>query len=449
MTLSIGTHATWIIRPLMSMIDTDNIRHADTLMHGNSTSTPVVSAEYVLSRFVLEGLAKFPLKYYGNDDVVIVDIKGADHPSVVIQNGYFQLQTGPVLGELTTIEGSGYTLPRQTAAEVVSYIHTPMQADFAEAPPDPHASTPYQIYQTVKGGIKSTLGFGRAKQDVINVFTVASGRMYERLLRIMITSLRRHSNSNIKIWLLDDFLSPHFKTLMPKIAEKLEIDYQYVSYRWPSWLRSQTVKQRQIWGTKILFLDVLFPPEVERIIFIDADQVVRADIKELWDIDLRGKVYGFVPFCDDKRETDGFRFWKQGYWETYLRGKTYHISALFLIDLQAYRHRRAGNYLRDVYNTLSVDPNSLSNLDQDLPNYAQHDIPIHSLPQEWLWCETWCSEESKKRAKTIDLCNNPLTKEHKLRQAARILNEWTGYNQEIENLENALPVDVNTKRDEL
>lgn len=27
--------------------------------------------------------------------------------------------------------------------------------------------------------------------------------------------------------------------------------------------------------------------------------------------------------------------------------------------------------LRSIYNSLSQDPNSLSNLDQDLPNYAQ------------------------------------------------------------------------------
>ena len=33
-----------------------------------------------------------------------------------------------------------------------------------------------------------------------------------------------------------------------------------------------------------------------------------------------------------------------------------------------------------VYDQLSKDPNSLSNLDQDLPNYAQHSVPIFSLP---------------------------------------------------------------------
>lgn len=34
-------------------------------------------------------------------------------------------------------------------------------------------------------------------------------------------------------------------------------------------------------------------------------------------------------------------------------------------------------------------------------------IPIHTLDRSWLWCETWCSDESLAQAKTIDLCNNP------------------------------------------
>lgn len=74
-----------------------------------------------------------------------------------------------------------------------------------------------------------------------------------------------------------------------------------------------------------------------------------------------------------------------------------------------------------MYDGLARDPNSLANLDQDLPNYAQHSVPIHSLPQEWLWCETWCSDKTKKKAKTIDLCNNPLHKEAKLDMAHRII----------------------------
>ena len=62
---------------------------------------------------------------------------------------------------------------------------------------------------------------------------------------------------------------------------------------------------------------------------------------------------------------------------------------------------------------------------------ASHQLPA-LRPTEWLWCETWCSQvsiaamgpsmfiraqcdeecqESKKSAKTIDLCQNPLTKD--------------------------------------
>src|SRR4051812_39901535 len=78
-------------------------------------------------------------------------------------------------------------------------------------------------------------------------------------------------------------------------------------------------------------------------------------------------------------------------------------SALYVIDLQRFRQIAAGDRLRGQYQVLSADPNSLSNLDQDLPNNMQHHIPIFSLPQEWLWCETWCSDESLLNAKTIDL----------------------------------------------
>ena len=51
--------------------------------------------------------------------------------------------------------------------------------------------------------------------------------------------------------------------------------------------------------------------------------------------------------------------------------------------------------------------------------------------QEWLWCETWCGNHSKAAAKTIDLCNNPLTKEPKLTGARRIVAEWPALDAEV------------------
>ncbi len=61
---------------------------------------------------------------------------------------------------------------------------------------------------------------------------------------------------------------------------------------------------------------------------------------------------------------------------------------------------------------------------------AQEDL-LNACAQEWLWCETWCGNATKKYAKTIDLCNNPLTKEPKLDSARRIVAEWPGLDEEV------------------
>ena len=101
------------------------------------------------------------------------------------------------------------------------------------------------------------------------------------------------------------------------------------------------------------------------------------------------------------------------------------------------------------------DPNSLANLDQDLPNYAQNMIPIYSLPQEWLWCESWCSDDTKAAAKTIDLCNNPSHKEPKLDMAKRVISgelfpeSWVELDDEIRGLEQRERVGVRGEHEAL
>ncbi|KAI1882730.1 hypothetical protein AGOR_G00237950 [Albula goreensis] len=274
------------------------------------------------------------------------------------------------------------------------------------------------------------------KDDVINIFSVASGHLYERFLRIMMLSVLKHTKTPVKFWFLKNYLSPTFKEFIPYMAEEYGFQYELVQYKWPRWLHQQTEKQRIIWGYKILFLDVLFPLAVDKILFVDADQIVRTDLKELRDFDLEGAPYGYTPFCESRREMDGYRFWKSGYWASHLAGRKYHISALYVVDLKKFRKIAAGDRLRGQYQGLSQDPNSLSNLDQDLPNNMIHQVPIKSLPQEWLWCETWCDDTSKKKAKTIDLCNNPQTKEPKLQAAVRIVAEWSDYDQEIKRIYN-------------
>jgi UDP-glucose:glycoprotein glucosyltransferase len=79
----------------------------------------------------------------------------------------------------------------------------------------------------------------------------------------------------------------------------------------------------------------LFPLDLDKVIFVDADQVsnktntltqiVRTDLKTLVDLDLNGAPYGYTPMCDNRVEVEGFRFWKQGFWRDWLKGLPYHI----------------------------------------------------------------------------------------------------------------------------
>ncbi|CAI9103836.1 OLC1v1002407C1 [Oldenlandia corymbosa var. corymbosa] len=278
--------------------------------------------------------------------------------------------------------------------------------------------------------IESTSGESIRRGKTVNIFSVASGHLYERFLKIMILSVLKNTRRPVKFWFIKNYLSPQFKDVIPRMAQEYGFEYELVTYKWPTWLHKQKEKQRIIWAYKILFLDVIFPLALEKVIFVDADQIVRADMGELYDMDLKGRPLAYTPFCDNNKEMDGYRFWKQGFWREHLRGRPYHISALYVVDLAKFRETAAGDQLRVIYETLSKDPNSLSNLDQDLPNYAQHQVPIFSLPQEWLWCESWCGNATKPKAKTIDLCNNPMTKEPKLQGAKRIVAEWPNYDQE-------------------
>lgn len=452
LTLNMITPEGWLVETVHSNCDLDNIHLEDM---GTS-----VRAEYELEYLLLEGHCfdvstaqpprglQFVLGSSRNPDVV---------DTIVMANlGYFQLKANPGAWILRLREGKS-----EEIYQVVGHQGTDSQPDHGDVVVvlESFKSKILEVQVRKKPGkmqedlladkdeeskgvwdsIKSLTRGLRTKEektgtDLLNIFSVASGHLYERFLRIMMLSVLRNTKTPVKFWFLKNYLSPTFKEVIPHMAKEYGFQYELVQYRWPRWLHQQTEKQRIIWGYKILFLDVLFPLAVDKIIFVDADQIVRHDLTELRDLDLGGAPYGYTPFCDSRPDMDGYRFWKTGYWASHLLQRKYHISALYVVDLKKFRKLAAGDRLRDQYQTLSQDPNSLSNLDQDLPNNMIYQVAIKSLPQDWLWCETWCDDESKHRAKTIDLCNNPKTKEPKLKAAARIVPEWVGYDAEIRQL---------------
>ncbi len=457
--LALDVPPAWLVAPKESVHDLDNIK-LSALKEGVD-----VDATYELENILIEGHSRDvtvgpPPRgvqlYLGTEK----DTHFAD--TIIMANlGYFQFKANPGYWKIQLQPGR---------SEQIFHIDSAGQQGYSPQPGDESTDITLMSFQgktlyprlsrksgqeeedvleeSVKPGtpmdylskaskiassLLTTVGLAPSglKHADINIFSVASGHLYERMLNIMMVSVMRHTQHTVKFWFIEQFLSPSFKASLPTLAAHYSFEYALITYKWPHWLRAQSEKQREIWGYKILFLDVLFPTSLDKVIFVDADQIVRTDMYDLVTHDLEGAPYGFTPMCDSRTSMEGFRFWKTGYWANFLRGRPYHISALYVVDLIKFREMAAGDRLRQQYHQLSADPASLSNLDQDLPNHMQHVLKIHSLPQEWLWCETWCSDESLKEARTIDLCNNPETKEPKLSRARRQVPEWTGIDEEI------------------
>ncbi|GAB1299182.1 UDP-glucose glycoprotein glucosyltransferase 2 [Apodemus speciosus] len=424
LTLNMMTPEGWLVETVHSNCDLDNINLKDTERS--------VTAEYELEYLLLEGHCfdmtteqppqglQFTLGTRSNP--VIVDTVVMANLVPIEKMGYFQLKANPGAWILKLREGRS-----EDIYEIIGHEGADSETDTGDV--IVMLNTFKSKILTVQVKKKS----GKIKEDVLADKHENKG-MWDSIKRIMMLSVLRNTKTPVKFWFLKNFLSPTFKEVIPHMAKEYGFQYELVQYKWPHWLHQQTEKQRIIWGYKILFLDVLFPLAVDKVIFVDADQIVRHDLKELRDFDLGGAPYGYTPFCDSRAEMDGYRFWKTGYWASHLVKRKYHISALYVVDLKKFRRISAGDRLRGQYQALSQDPNSLSNLDQDLPNNMIYQVAIKSLPQDWLWCETWCDDESKQRAKTIDLCNNPKTKEPKLEAAARIVPEWVEYDTEIRTL---------------
>jgi len=410
LTLKLSTAASWIAYPFsMGGRDPDNLVNV-----GAASAERAAEMTYRLTHVLVDGhatlasgepAAGMQLRLLpANGLVPGAGPSRAD--TIVMHNlGYFQLKATPGAWFVESVPGSPFDTPRTLVV-----LDQFSSAEPTELRATKSASPDLRVRQHVP-----------EKGETLHVFSLASGALYERFLRIMMLCVRRRTSGRLKFWLLENYMSPPMKRFIGPFAAKHGFDVELVTFKWPEWLRGQSERQRQIWGMKILFLDVLFPLDVHRVVYVDADQVVRSDLRELWTMDLRGAPYGFTPFCTSRQETLGFQFWRQGFWKNHLKGKNYHISALFVVDLDRFRAEAVGDQLRASYQSLSADPASLSNLDQDLPNFTQHQIPIFSLPEEWLWCESWCSDASKAKAKTLDLCNNPLFKEPKLDMARRIV----------------------------
>ncbi|CAK9438099.1 uncharacterized protein LODBEIA_P24170 [Lodderomyces beijingensis] len=399
------------------------------LGHFKANADKNISVKYLLSNLIIEGDARLVSAAGRKPDRIVLAISSDWHSkdtSVMSAMRYFQL---PAVAGVNTLKADS----KHGLLSVSHKFESNLAAkDKMDVP----------IFSLDGAKLLTRLACQEQEKEItevkapgadINIFTILTLQDHSsaKLAAGMIASVRKHnSQKSIKFWILATFVSPEFKSLIPLLEEKYTVEIELISYKWPNFLRSQRDTARVCSGYKILFLDVLLPQTLDRVIFMDAGSICRSDLTDLVNYDLKGAPYAFASMCETKHDSE--KFWKQGFWLEALKGDLkYHHSGMFVVDLQKFRDQRVGDALRYHYQKLSSDPQSLVILDQDLVNTMQRQVAIETLPQTWLWDRNWCSDKNLEEARIVMLNDGV---DNKVVEARKVLPEWPDYEEQIDSL---------------
>ena len=110
-----------------------------------------------------------------------------------------------------------------------------------------------------------------------------------------------------------------------------------------------------------LLVDKLLPNDVDRVLYLDGDTIVRGDLSELWGLNMHGKTIGMSiePTIGQQMKRD-----------LNLIDYPYHNAGVLLIDLKRWRETNAGKIIIDFYR--ENDGKLLGN-DQDAINVSMKD----------------------------------------------------------------------------
>lgn len=237
-----------------------------------------------------------------------------------------------------------------------------------------------KIYVEVEQITPSLELLEKNNDNMINIFTVLKDEAQEEEnYKKMIVSflLTPYKGKEIKFWTLDQpFITDSFKNFCEAVNNDSTLNgsIEILKYKWPPWLRPQRFNDRRMDVSKILFLDVIFPKNTSKILYMDPSS------NPIDPVDLYDSDDGKNPFAMFKMTGDGY--WEEGYWAKKLKENrlNFHsVEPAFSINLIKVREHGIGDKLRIHYQRLSADVNSLKKIDQDLLNDLQLEFPISAL----------------------------------------------------------------------
>ena len=56
---------------------------------------------------------------------------------------------------------------------------------------------------------------------------------------VLMAGCRASCRSRLKVWFIKNYMSPQMRAFVPRMAARYGFDYEFVTYKWPSWLHKQ------------------------------------------------------------------------------------------------------------------------------------------------------------------------------------------------------------------
>ncbi|KAL3236615.1 Kre5p [Nakaseomyces bracarensis] len=214
--------------------------------------------------------------------------------------------------------------------------------------------------------------------ETINLFTTLMNKEDEEkfkttVLNTIITTGGRPVT--FYVW-YEPTISQGFREFAKIISSSVKgksVSIQFVGYKWPSWIRPQRFRERRLAVSKLLFLDLIFPSTVEKLLIVPPE-LKNVDIVDIYDSEIK-RMFAMAKM-------GGTGYWSEGYWAEKLSKQKleFHSTLPFIfVNMKQLRVAYGGDYLRIHYQMVSTDINSLQVIDQDLLNDLQTEIPIRTL----------------------------------------------------------------------
>lgn len=220
----------------------------------------------------------------------------------------------------------------------------------------------------------------------LNVLTTLKGsRGEEEDYKNMLLSIlsKASVDQSVKFWLVDgSYTSSSFREFCKNFNEnpKINGEIKFLKYEWPTWLRPQRFLSRKMDIFKLLFIDVMMPMDVGKVLYMDASRIEFNPFKVIEGLESVDMPFIMLPMGGDG-------YWNEGYWEKMQKEnglKFFSTKPTFVINVNKLREIHGGDELRIHYQRLSADLKSLVNIDQDLVNDMQLKLPIAAMKRSLL-----------------------------------------------------------------